>query len=90
MVRLFPDVGADGAGRRFNAAIAATGSILFAGVVAAVLKSVRPAWVKMCGACHAITSPGSVLTVASSMGSAISEEIRAGLMGCFEMQQVMY
>jgi hypothetical protein len=75
-----PAVGAGGAGRQFNAVIAATGSILSAGVVAAVLKSARPVWMKMCGACRAIISPGSVLIAASSTASAISEDHRAVMM----------
>jgi len=65
--------GAGGAGRSFNAAIAATVSILSAGVAAAVLKSVRPAWMKMCGACRATTSPGSALTAVNSTASVISK-----------------
>ena len=80
MARLPAAAGAGGAGRLFNAAIAAAVSIPSAGVAAAVLRSVRPAWMKMCGACRATTSPGSALTAVNSTGSAISENDRAGMM----------
>lgn len=79
MMRLSPVVGADGAGRRFSAAIVAGGRIPFAGGVAAVLKSVRAAWMKIYGACLATISPGSVRTVVNSMGSVISEDSRRRL-----------
>ena len=73
----YPAAGAGGAGLPCNAAIAAAGSILFAGVVDAVLKSARPVWTKTCGACRVITSPGSVRTAVSSTASAINECIRS-------------